>query len=137
MSFTFEIDEMTLEVLPAITLDFRGSMWDCRPRMLWQKLFDFYRESGCELGHLDNLLIDYENCKKLFDTPHVYYKKGTTHFIFGCESKQFMTTWISQTSWIYDSPKHTMLLSNYDSHLVCSVNADQAKLIPVIKKEQP
>lgn len=131
----FAMSDSTIVTLDPIKLDFRGLMWDCRPRMLWQKLFDFYRRSKCDLKRLDNLLLDYENCKKLFDEEFIYPQKKAVHFIFGCESSHFMTTWIPQRSWLYDSPKHTVLFSNYDNNLVCSINSERAKLIPVIKKE--
>lgn len=108
-------------------------MWDCRPRMLWQKLFDFYREQGCKLEHLDNLLIDFVNCQKLFDEELLNLNEKTTvHFIFGCDPGYSNTTWIPQKHWKTDDVRILMTYANYDRYLVCSVNCNRAKLIPVI-----
>ena len=124
----------TLKILEPIVVDFRGSMWDCRPRMLWQKLFDFYRESGCTLEHLDNLLIDFGNCQELFDKKLLHPNEGVTvHFIFGCNVRDFMTTWVERERWWVDhDPKQTIEFLSYDRCLICSVNSNEAKLIPVI-----
>ena len=122
--------------LDPFILDFRGSMWDCRPRMLWQKLFDFYRDSGCPLDHMDNILIDLRNCQELFDSDDLGFMKGTLHFIFGWCPGHFMTTWIPRQSWLSDDPKLTIRYSNFDRYLVCSVNDSRAKLIPIIMEEK-
>lgn len=125
-----------MKTLETYEIDFRGSMWESRPSMLWQQLFDFYRYSGCDLENLSNLLIDFRNCQELFDKGLLYPKEKTTiHFIFGCSTGSYMTTWLNRERWIFDSVKHTMTYSCYDKHLVCSVNADRAKLIPMIEEE--
>lgn len=71
-------------------LDFRGSMYECRSRVLWQALFNLYRERGCNLDNLDNLLIDLKNCEKIIE--EAVDTKKTFHI--GMD-RTGQTTWIN------------------------------------------
>ena len=75
-------------------LAFRGSMASCYPRMLWQRLFDIYKEVGCDLAHLDNLLIDYGLVKTIIDELK---PSSPSVFIWGCYSKSFQTAFCIPT----------------------------------------
>lgn len=43
-------------------MNWHGHLTDCWPRLLWQALFDTYREAGGNLDRMDNLLIDLRCC---------------------------------------------------------------------------
>lgn len=83
------------------TLDFRGSMWDCRSRMLWQVLFDYYREQGCPLERMDNMLCDHTNCVKLSEG----FRHEPVIFMWGCDSGCFLTWWVESSQWEGQSPE--------------------------------
>jgi hypothetical protein len=70
-----------------------GNMWECRPRILWQAIFDQYIVDGGNLKCMDNLLIDYDNCKKVFDACEV-----NETFLIGMCLKSGNTTWIEEKS---------------------------------------
>lgn len=56
-------------------------------RVLWQDLFNFYRERGGSMTNMDNILIDYENCKELFEIV------GSGDFLFAFDVDTCRTTW--------------------------------------------
>lgn len=95
--------------------DLRGSTQDCFPRILWQGLYDFYAARGGDLTNLDNLLIDYENCKKLFDGVL------SNKFLFGVMG--FSTTWMDSKDF-YGNLKMMCDIRGFDSYLLVEVDED-------------
>ena len=77
------------------TINFRGYLHDVRSRLLWQQLFNFYRENNCPLDHLDNILIDLRNCVEAIDMTY----DGPVEFLWGCDPGYYHTTWIRQQQW--------------------------------------
>lgn len=59
-----------------------------RAREIWQELFNFYKQNNCPLDKMDNILIDYDNCLKLFDNPEL-----NEVFIWACDKGCYYTTW--------------------------------------------
>jgi hypothetical protein len=45
-------------------------------RMIWQELFNYYREHGGLLEHMDNILIDYQSLIQCFDEPDFHFYNG-------------------------------------------------------------
>lgn len=102
--------------MPKIDLSYR--MYECIPRVIWQQLFNFYRENCGDLGNLDNLLIDYENCKKFFDQC-VDREKPIT-FIFGMCEKSGNTTWIEE-EYFWEDIQVRIAASSFDHHILCTI----------------
>lgn len=64
------------------TIILKYSPKESHPVLLWQKLFDRYREEGCSLKTMYSILIDYEHCKKVFEKVR---KSGEPiRFLWGC-----------------------------------------------------
>lgn len=105
-----------------IVMQFRGDMWDVRPRRLWQQLFDFYRENGCPLDRMDNMLIDLRNCVEAFDMAH----DGTLRFLWGCDPGYYNTTWINEESWKDVGIDMCMSFSSFEWFVLCDLTADKA-----------
>jgi len=100
-------------------------MWDVRPRLLWQKLFDFYRGCGCPLNNMDNILIDYRNCQELFNR---IASGETEQFLFQLEPGHLMTSWLNQSSWFNkDDPTSTVNQQGWDFAVLVTVNEEKAK----------
>ncbi len=59
-------DEEALTEDPPIAIDLLTHIAQCYPRILWQQLFNAYRDAGCSLTHMDNLLIDLATCQDVF-----------------------------------------------------------------------
>ena len=104
------------------TIEFRGSMRDCIPRILWQRLFDFYREHGGKIDHMDNMLIYYQNCLKLADSIGF---DGEFRFLFGMVDGHWMTTWrdMDESQMTVEEIK---LTTCYDHWLLCTVTSEEA-----------
>lgn len=64
--------------------------FSCKPRMLWQVLFDFYRDVGGRIESMDNMLVDYDQCKRLIDEELGHGRDFT--LAFGCDKGSFFTT---------------------------------------------
>ena len=105
-----------------IKLSFHGDMYSILPRKLWQVLYNIYSEASCDLTNLDNLLIDYDNCKDLFNQLE---RGQEAVFTFGCEPKHWMTTWIPENQF-WDDYDSMIELSNYDVIYKVQVNENGA-----------
>jgi len=117
-------------------ISLRGSDHNCFPRILWQQLFNFYREKGGDLNNLDNLLIDHDCCKKLFEEMQF---DGKAVFIFGCDSNYFTTEFIhAETLMEYkeDLKRAVELFSICDFHILCEVTAREIKITELYKDEK-
>ena len=112
---------MNLTVNLAETINFLGSARDCIPRILWQRLFDFYREHGGKIDHMDNMLIDFKSCEQLIDS----LDGGKKQFLFGMVDGHWMTTWRDM-----DDSQMTIeeiKLTNFCDHwLLCTVTSEEA-----------
>jgi len=82
---------------------------------------------------MDNMLIDHENCKKVFDELNNINIKEV-QFIWGCNKKNFMTLWVSEKSWHGASYLETSDMSGYDFTILCRVT-DEKATFEVIHKE--
>lgn len=109
-------------------IDFRGSLWNVRPRILWQSLFNFYRQQGCPLDHLDNMLIDLRNCTEVFDK---LTNNQTVEFLWGCNPGHSETTWIAESSFEGYSIEVITTISAFDYFVLCEVSGDEAKFTEV------
>lgn len=57
---------------------------------IWQMLFDFYRDCGCDLTRMHNLIVDLKNIEQAFPfTPD-----KPVAFWFGCSKKWFRTEFV-------------------------------------------
>ena len=106
----------------AFVMRFRGDMWDVRPRRLWQRLFDWYRENGCPLDRMDNVLIDLRNCVDAFDRT----VDGPVRFLWGCDPGCYQTTWINEESWKDVGLEIVMACSAFDWFVYCELDGDTA-----------
>lgn len=107
-------------------LQFRGDIWDVRPRRLWQRLFDFYRQNGCPLDRMDNMLIDLRHCVNAFDlTQH----QEKIRFLWGCYPGNYNTTWISEESWRDMGIDMCISISSFEWFVLCELTADEAIFI--------
>ena len=58
------------------------------PKLIWQKMFDIYRKNGCTLNYMNDLLVDYDNIKKMvmelkdFNIVWGFSCNGLTNFVF-------------------------------------------------------
>lgn len=105
------------------TISFHGSMWDCRARMLWQQLFDYYREHGGDLNHMDNMLIDFETCKKAFEQQSY---NPVTRFVWGCCENHWVTYWYDLAGYT-DADKDILVRGSPCDFLVhCELTSDRA-----------
>jgi hypothetical protein len=59
---------------------FAGSVWDVRPRELWLQLFNLYVAGGAPLNGMQNMLIDLDNCKEVFDRIRRYTDKAAFRY---------------------------------------------------------
>ena len=80
---------------PSITVDFSKSSYDQWYRILWQKLFDLYRENGGSLDCMNDLLIDLKSCDQLCKRV---LGGATPTFFFSFSSGSDMTFWSSDNS---------------------------------------
>jgi len=84
------------EAVCSETLDFHGDMYDVVPRRLWQVLFDHYRSRGGDLLTMDNMLIDFDNCKEWRDR----LSQGIGNdFIFLFDDRDYHTSWRWRNQW--------------------------------------
>ena len=114
---------MSTDTNEQFVVNFRGSMRDVRARMLWQRLFDFYREQGCPLDHMDNMLIDLRNCVEAMDG----LGGGSTRFLWGCTPGHCMTTWQPDGAWINGDVELTCEWANGDWFVLCELSEDEAR----------
>ena len=77
------------------TVNIRGTVHSVKPRTLWQQLFNFYRENGGDLDNLDNLLVDFNNCRELFNSQDRLFWK-TTKFVWGLRDDGMSTDWLGE-----------------------------------------
>lgn len=103
-------------------IDLRFNVVECIPRLIWQQLFNFYRNNGGNLDRLDNLLIDYENCKKYFDD--ILFKKDKIKFILAIHLKTGSTSWIEEKSF-WPNIKDIKEAMFYDHYLLCTITRDK------------
>lgn len=75
-------------------ISLHGNMWSVNPSVLWQQLFNLYRDGG-NLDFMQNMLIDYENCKQVFDQVN---KDKNIVFIFGFDCGKI----IPNTMWLWE-----------------------------------
>jgi hypothetical protein len=108
-----------------IVVRFRSDMRDVRARRLWQRLFDFYRENQCPLGHMDNMLIDLQNCVEVMEATLTTIEP--VRFLWGCDTGHNMTTWINERSWKDISIETCMKISGFDFFVLCEVTKDEAR----------
>jgi len=109
-------------------VDFHGSMWECRPRILWQALFDCYSANGGRMGHMDNMLIDLKNCQAIFDSA----EQGKRYdFLWGCEPGDYRTTWVESKTWTGLSVKAFVEFQPYDFFVLCEFTTDAAEFTVV------
>ena len=104
------------------TVNFDGYMYDVRPRLLWQQLFNFYRENNCPLDHLDNMLIDLRNCVQAIDMTH----DGPVEFLWGCDPGYYNTTWINQSNWADIGMDQFLSFQSYDWFVHCKLTYNEA-----------
>ena len=78
------------------TICLRGYLFQARPRVLWQGLFDFYRDHGGYLGNMDNMLLDYENCKEVFQRVN---RGEPADFVFMFCDGGWHTSWSWREAW--------------------------------------
>lgn len=96
------------------------------PRIIWQQLFDKYRQNGGDLSNMDNMLIDYTNIVDL-------YNIGPNSFVWGfnehrtvllrkselnCPIEQFVTTTVCDFLFLveFDSFKVEITQLKGDQH---------------------
>lgn len=60
------------------------------PYLLWQELFNIYRELECPCENMSNIIYDYDNCKEVFQK---YYTHGPQQFIFELSKEDYYTSW--------------------------------------------
>jgi len=75
------------------SISFSCSVYECLPRKIWQVLFNFYRENGGDLDDMDNMLIDYEQCKKFIE--QTVKSEVPTNFLFGLHIATGITSWVN------------------------------------------
>lgn len=124
--------EYNLEELTAIKIDFRGSMTGCWPRMLWQELFNLYRKHGGDLTNMDNMLIDYELCKELFDAiwhREVLVENPTREVLWSFASIG-STEWTLKKNWCGDIQVMKEVLS-YENIYHIQVHKNEVIITPV------
>lgn len=118
-----------MKIKKEVTVDFRGSMWECRPRMLWQALFDIYRENGGDLSNMDNILIDFRNCRKCF-YKRLSHENDSHTFLWGFHRK--FTTWINKRDWLDGNLEATMTIRSSfrssNTYVLCEVTEYNATL---------
>ena len=96
-------------------IDLRGAAFDCLPRILWQALFDEYRQNGGSLDNMDNMLIDLRNCEKAF-LEH----DGELSFLFGFDIGG-STTWVYDKTFTRENYLRWVASSFYDNFLFVRV----------------
>jgi len=117
-----------------VKLDFRRSMHCVRARMLWQALFNLYREHGAPLERMDNMLIDLRNCYTLFD--RLAYRTYE-EFMWGCCSKHFVTTWIEPEAgtWTDEQAAFVAAFSHVDHYYHVKITYDEATITKISPEE--
>jgi hypothetical protein len=113
------MSESGLTLVKNIT--FRGNLYSCYPRLLWQALFDLYCANGCAMENMDNMLIDYDTIKR-----EVFPETGkvTREFIWGCTPTCWYTEWFARRHWCCDSPRLTARLASSGVVYVVKVDAE-------------
>ena len=96
-----------------------GSMKDCHARMVWQGLFDVYREYGGSLENLDNLLIDLGNCEDAVEEAQAGLV-GT--FLWGFFQRSFCTAAIPCANWSSKNVEHEAIMLGCDVYALVEVN---------------
>ena len=109
---------------------FAGDMVEIHPYRVWQKLFDYYRERDCMLGRMHNLMIDYENCKKLFETLD-----GKVVFLWGCDTGSWSTRWCNEDRFIDGSYELTARIYPCDFFCLVFSTRDGATFTPFFYPE--
>ena len=102
-------------------IDLRGRSFDCLSRILWQALFDEYRNNGGSLDNMDNMLIDLRNCEKVF-----LEQDGEVSFVFGFEFDK--TTWIYDKTFTREKYLQWVTWSFYDNLLFVRVFDDTIEI---------
>jgi len=108
---------------------FRGHHWESKPLELWQHLFDFYREKGCPLDRMSNMLIDLRNCTDACQRAY----DGTVQFLWGINPGNYETTWINEDQWFGLSLETVATLKGFDWYVLCELTKDEARfsLLPM------
>jgi len=82
-------------------------------------------QSRADLENLDNLLIDYDNCKALFEE----LEPGWSFvFLWGCVENHFMTGWYNETDWLDGDPELTARVIGYDVTVLVHVTNEEITL---------
>lgn len=108
------------------TITFRGYMFDCRHRLLWQALFDIYRQHSGDLSNMDNLLIDLENCNCVV---HDVMELGKPRrFVWGMDVGGYQTAWIDEADFHNGDTLLTAQACARDLTVIATVSKHEASL---------
>ncbi len=102
-------------------LDLTTHVRACYPRMLWQILFNHYKAQNGPLEHLDNLLCDYENCKRLYEK----FTGKPVSFLWSMYPGAFPTFWMSSEHIYLENIELTKALASGSYHLLVTVHDKQ------------
>jgi hypothetical protein len=120
--------------LPWQTVDFRGSMAACYPRMVWQELFNIYRAEGGDLENMDNMLIDLKECELMFDK----LSRGSSnrfYFVWSCDPGHFQTSWKEVPGDLNLSGFELWLAClNYEVNVLCEVSLEEMTSVVLSKQ---
>ncbi len=109
-----------VDALPLVhTQRLSGCLYSTWPRLLWQGLFNRYREHG-DLANMDNMLLDYDNCQAFFNDA--VGDEGA--FLWGIYDGHYSTTWIPSSAWWGGDPFNNAQLCDHD-HLYIVAVRDQ------------
>jgi len=114
-------------------LNFRGIKETCLPRMLWQRLFNFYQRRG-DNSDLDSLLIDYDNCKGVI---HSVYNLGAESltFLWGFHYDDSITYWKYENMWGGNSPQLLAEIEDVDWAVVVTVTKNKTTF-EIVRNEE-
>lgn len=83
--------------------------------LLWQMLFDRYREEGCLLSNMHNILVDYDSCKEMVGN----YDRA----IWSCSPGDYVTEFTNVTGLDNDE-----IVLTYDVNYLITLTEDEFTL---------
>lgn len=123
--------EITNELPKTGRVSLRGYLQDVKPRVLWQSLFNLYRELGCPLDRMDNILLDLENCQRAVNMA----SDKPLAFIWSCEPGDYRTLWRYEWEWSIADPTQYAMTLVEAWVVLCKLTGHEATF-NIIKSEQ-
>lgn len=114
-----------LPVGESFTVDLRYRHFTVMPRLIWQKLFDIYRDAGGYLENMDNILVDYDSCRRALEICDT-----CSDFLFEMCKDDYQTRWTEyQKDELKEYIENHMSSSIFDIAIHIQLNFERLQVV--------